>query len=55
MWHGLVITCVFGILAAGLYTLALALAGEIHSLVPALLISSVIVWLGWGVTGGKRR
>jgi hypothetical protein len=59
MWHGLVIVCAFGVLAAGLYMLVLALDGEGHSrwfaVVPALLISTGVVWVTWGTSSSSSR
>jgi hypothetical protein len=59
MWHGLVIVCAFGVLAAGLYMLVLALVGEGHSrwfaAVSAFLISTGAMWIIWGTSGGHSR
>ena len=59
MWHGLVIVCAFGVLAAGLYILLLALAEEGHSrwfaVISAFLISAGATWVIWGTSGGHSR
>ncbi len=59
MWHGLVVVCAFGVLAAGLYMLLLALAEEGHSrwfaAVSAFLISTGAMWIIWGTSGGHSR
>jgi hypothetical protein len=59
MWHGLVIVRAFGVLAARLYMLVLALVGEGHSrsfaVISAFLISTRATWVIWGASGGHSR
>jgi hypothetical protein len=59
MWHGLVIVRAFGVLAARLYMLVLALVGEGHSrwfaVISAFLISTRAMWVIWGASGGHSQ